>query len=163
MRLFDTSHYCVDTVENYLIEVLPVNKYTWLSFTVAKNFSLTLNASNLRYKKVSDKSDLLDLPDGIYEIKQSIKPNILTIVHFYHLRVNELKRKLKSEWNKLTKDTCKITREEYYINRDKLREIQEYIMSAKYQVEECLDKKKGKETYEFATKLLERYTNECQC
>ncbi len=163
MRLFDTSHYCVDTVENYLIEVLPVNKSNWITFHVAKNFSLALNSANLQYKKVSSNTGLISLPDGIYEIKQSIKPNIFTVIHFYHLRTSEIKSKLKNEWDKLIKDTCKITREEFYENRDKLREIDEYVMAAKFQVEECHDKVKGKETYSWANKLLEQYTNECQC
>lgn len=164
MRLFDTSFYCnEDVLENYLVEVLPVNKSTWILFHVSKNFSLPLNSSNLHYKKVTDNSDLVDLPDGIYEFKQSFKPNIHTLVHFYHMRVTVLHNKLRSAWNDLVSGKCDISREEFLDNRDKLREIDEYLLAAKYQVEECLDKKKGKETYDFAKKLLEQYTNKCKC
>lgn len=164
MRIYDTSRYCDDDdLENYLIEVLPVNKSSWITFHVMRNFSLALNSSSLGYKKVSDTADLQDLPDGIYEIKQSYKPNIHTVQHYYHLRISEMKNKLNSEWNKLVDDECKLSREEYYKNRDKLREIDEYLMAAKYKVEECHEKDKGKELYTWATKLLEQYTNECQC
>ncbi len=164
MRLFDTSHYCGDTaIENYLIEILPVNKSTWVTLHTKKNFSLALNSSSLGYKKVSDKANLIALPDGIYEIKQSIKPNIYTVVHYYHLRTTELYKKLRAQWDKLISDECKLSREEYYTNRDKLREIDEYLAAAKYKVEECAEKKEGKELYEWASKLLEQYTNECQC
>ncbi len=164
MRLYDTSFYYKDQiVENYLIEVLPVNKSIWITFNVDRNFSLVLNSSNLRYRKVDSADDLLDLPDGIYEIKQSIKPNIQTVNQFYHFRVLELLNKLQSERDKLVDNKCDLSKEEYIINRDKLRDIEEYILAAKWKVEECHDKVKGKEMYEFARKLLERYTNECQC
>jgi hypothetical protein len=164
MRLFDTSHYYSDeSVTNYLIEVLPVNKNYWLVFNVAKGFSLTLNSSNLLYKKVSEEAGLIDLPDGIYEIKQSIKPNIHTVVHYYHMRTTELVGKIQDKMVELLDEECKLSRAEYYENRDKLRNIEEYARSAKWMVEECNNKAKGKEIYEFANKLLEKYSNDCQC
>ena len=164
MRLYDTSHYYSDEiVDNYLIEVLPVNKNTWLTYNVAKNFTLVLNSSNLQYKKVSDASELIELPDGIYEIKQSYKPNSKTVIHFYHFRTTITYNKLQSERNKLYNDKCNLSRSEFLLNRDKLRDIEEYINAAKWMVEECHDKVKGKELFEYAKKLLERYTNECQC
>jgi hypothetical protein len=164
MRLFDTSHYCGDEkIENYLIEVLAPSKSAWVTFNVAKNFSLVLNSSNLRYRKVSDEADLAPLPDGVYEITQSFKPNGYTIVRFFHLRIVDLKRRIAVEWKKLVDNVCKLSHEEFFDNRDKLREIQEYAYAAKWEVEECNDKKKGKEIYEFAKKLLEQYTRKCGC
>lgn len=163
MRVYDTSNFCEDVIENYLIEVLPVNKSKWVTFHVQKGFSLALNSSNLGYRKVSDVSDLRDLPDGIYEFKQSYKPNIHTLQEYLHLRTSELSKKVRHEWDKLVDNTCKISREEYYVNRDKLRDIEEFLAAAKYKVEECHEKKEGKELYEWASKLLEQYTNECQC
>lgn len=164
MRLFDTSHYYSDEViSNYMIEVLPVNKTSWATFYVAEGFSLALNSSNLRYKKATDDASLIAIPDGIYEIKQSIKPNIHTVVHFYHFRITEILSKIQTERVKLLDDKCKISKQEYVANRDALRSIEEYTLSAKWMVEECNNKKEGKEVYDFANKLLERYTNECQC
>ena len=164
MRLYDTSHYHDDeVVHNYLIEVLPVNKTTWLTYNVAKYFTLVLNSSNLRYKKVTDSADLIELPDGIYEIKQSYKPNSKTVIHFYHFRITSTSNSLQSERNKLYNDKCNISRDEFFVNRDKLRDIEEYLYAAKWMVEECHDKVKGKELFEYAKKLLERYANECQC
>ncbi len=164
MRLFDTSHYCDDdALMNYLIEVLPVNKDKWVTFHVQKNFSLALNSSNLGYRKVADVSELRELPDGIYEFMQSYKPNQATLQHYFHLRVTNLRHKLSIQWSNLMHDTCKISRQEFHDQREKLREIDEYIMAAKYKVEECNEKKEGKDLYEWGIKLLERYTNECQC
>lgn len=163
LRVFDTSQFCDDPIDNYLIEVLPVNKSKWLTFHVQKGFTLALNSSSLGYRKVSTESELRDLPDGIYEFKQSYNPNIHTVEHFHHLRVVELRKKIRAEWDKLVDNTCKISQEEFEKNRDKLRDIEEYILAAKYKVEECSQKKEGKELYEWATKLLEIYSNECQC
>jgi len=164
MRVFDTSFYPHNAdVDNYLLEVLPVNKSKWITFPVSKKFSLTLNSSSLQYKKVSFDDDLIDLPDGIYEFKQSYSPNIHTICHFYHLRTTELDNKITSEMCKLLSERCGLTRSEYLQNRDKLRDIDEYLKAAKWMVEECLDKEKGKELYDLTKKLLEEYTNECQC
>lgn len=164
LRIFDTSHYCDDTVlENYIVEILPVNKSTWRPFFVQKGFSLVLNSSNLAYKKVADTDGLISLPDGIYEIKQSYKPNIYTIQHYLHLRTTDLRKKIRSEWNKLVDKTCKLTESEFQTNRDKLREIEEFLLAAKFKVEDCHEKTQGKELYDWAVKLLEQYTNECQC
>lgn len=124
---------------------------------------MPLNSSNLGYRKVAEVADLRDLPDGIYEFRQSYKPNIHTVQHYYHLRTVSLWRKVRSEWKKLLDDECKLSREEFYINRDKLREIDEYLLAAQYMVSDCHKKKEGKEIYEWAEKLLEQYTNECQC
>ncbi len=164
LRLFDTSfYYNNEPVFNYLVEVFPANKSEWLVFHVDKGFSLALNSSNLRYRKAKEESQLLDLPDGIYEIKQSIDPNIHTVNHFYHFRVVELIRKIENEKTALLDDQCRLSRNEFIQNRDKLRNIEEYTYAAQWKVEERNDKVKGKELYDFATKLLEQYTNECQC
>lgn len=164
MRLFDTSHYYSDEdVTNYLVEILPVNKETWLTFHVQKGFSLALNSSSLRYRKVNDEADLRDLPDGIYEIRQSIKPNTHTAIHYYHMRITEILNKIQGKMVDLLADKCDISRDEFNKNRDKLREIEEYAKASKWMIEECSDKKKGKELYDWATKLLEVYSNDCQC
>lgn len=164
MRLFDTSHYCEqEKVENYLIEVLPVNKSVWITFFVKEGFSLALNSSNLRYNRVVDEEGLTPLPDGIYEIRQSFQPNSYTVAHYLHLRIADFNNKLLTEKANLQGDQCSLSREEYKKNRDKLRDIDEYIEAAKYMVEEQQDKAKGLELYQFAQKLLEQYSNECQC
>ena len=165
MRLYDTSYYFKDEVklDNYLIEVLPVNQDKWLHFPVQKNFSLVLNSSNLHYKKVATHDDLMDLPDGIYEFRQSYAPNALTVKHFYHFRLTELLRKIEHQKQKLFDEKCTISRVQFFKDRDKLRDITEYAMAAKWAVEECTDKARGKELYQFALNKLESYTNECQC
>lgn len=164
MRLYDTSHYnSNESISNYLIEVLPVNTDRWKSFNVARGFSLVLNSSNLGYKKAQENTDLIALPDGIYEIKQSVKPNTLTANHFLHFRIVNLLISIECQRGDLFSNKCDLSREDFWLNRDKLREIEEYAYAAKWIVEEDGDKIKGKELYGFAKKLLEEYTNECKC
>lgn len=164
MRLFDTSHFHPDQiVKNYLIEVLPINKSTWVTFNVNKGFYLALNASNLKYKKVSDEADLIDLLDGIYEIKMSYQPNILTVKHFLHMRITDILNRINAEKMKLFDNRCILSKLEYAQNRDKLRDIEEYVYAAKWKVEEDLDKAKGKEMYAFADERLKSYKDECNC
>jgi len=164
--VYDTSFYYQDeNVQNYLLEVLPVNKEKWVTFNVTKGFHVVLNSSNLKYNKVSDYDGLIDLPDGIYEFRQSYTPNIETVAHYYHLRTTKLANKLTSEMVKLIGDKCSLSRQEFYRHRDRLRDIDEYIKAAKWMVEECGcdERERGKELYLFAQKQLEQYTNECQC
>lgn len=164
MRLFDTSFYHKDeTVDNYLVEVLPVNQTKWQVFYVKKGFSLALNSSNLRYKVVSDYDDLLPLPDGIYEIKQSYKPNTLTLNHFYHFRIIQLLVNIQEQRCKLLADRCNLEKREFYAALEQLRNIEDYAIAGKYMVEEDGDKEKGKELYKFAQTLLDQYSHECQC
>lgn len=128
-----------------------------------KEFSLVLNSSNLLYKSAKDTNGLISLPDGIYEIKQSTKPNIFTVKHFYYLRTTELANKIAVEREKLYDNKCNLSKTEFLQAKDELRDIEEYLIAAKWKVEECLDKIKGKEMYEFANKKLTQYNNACKC
>lgn len=164
MRAYDTSFYCDDQeLNNYLVEILPVNKSEWIPFNVSKDFSLVFNSSNLHYKKVSNVFGLVELPDGIYELRQSFKPTNQTMVSFYHLRIVELSNKLRDEKDKLFKNKCDVCKREFNSAMDALINISEYIDAAKWAVEECHDKLRGKEMYDFARKLLEHYKNDCHC
>lgn len=164
LRLFDTSHYCQDEdIDNLLLEVLPVNGTRWITFPVAKRFSLALNSSNLRYSVVSDTDDLAGLLDGVYEFKLSYTPNSLTVKQFYHFRVVALQTRLREQRAKLFQKECKLSREEFYQNVHRLRDIEDYLDAARYTVEEESDKAKGIELYQWADTLLKDYSHECQC
>ena len=163
MRIFDTSSYCDDVIENYLLEVLPVNKSTWITFHIQKEFSLVLNSSNLGYKKVSDSSQLIDLPDGIYEIKQSYKPNIHTISHYYHLRTTALNFKYVELLCNHFNNECKKEERIYMDEAQHLIKIKQYIEAAEYIVSEKHDKECGIKLYNQAVELIKQFENECGC
>ena len=164
MRLFDTSKYCdEDTIENYIIEVLPVNKPSWIVFHVQKNFSLVLNSSNLGYKKVATTDELVDMPDGIYEIKQSYKPNIHTVSHYYHLRTVALSLKYVELLCKHFNEECKKDEKVYMAETQQLIKIKQYIEAAEYMVSEHHEKECGIRFYNYAVELIKQFENECGC
>lgn len=160
LRVFDTSFYAPGAgIQGYVVGVLPVGKNAWTNFNVGKRFSLVLNAVNLGYGVGAD----TDLPDGIYEFTQAYTPTADTTVHYYHLRVATLRDTLRQARARLLDTSCQLSREEFALNRDQLREIEEYIDGAVYKVEECGDKAVGKELYEWAQSLLTDYNHACNC
>lgn len=164
MRLFDTSFYHQDEVtDNYLIEVLPVNRNTWVTFNVDRGFNIVLNSSNLNYARVNNSSKLLDLPDGIYEIKQSYKPNALTSVSYYHLRTSAIHLKYVELLCKHFSDECKKDRKTYVEESLQLTKIKQYLDAAEYEVSEEHDKDTGIRLYNKATDLIKTFENDCRC
>ncbi len=163
MRLYDTSHYGTEPITNYLIEVLAVNRTSWTTFRVDKDFSLTLNSSNLGYKKVSNTYDLVSLPDGIYEIRQSYKPNSVVVTHYYHLRTVELRLKYLEILCNHFNNECKKDMRTYATETDKLTHIREYIEAAEYITNDKHDKKTGIKYYNKAIDLLKEFEDGCGC
>lgn len=164
MRLFDTSTFCEDdTIENYIVEVLPVNKAKWVTFYVQKNFSLALNSSNLGYKLVSNKDELVDIPDGIYEFKQSYKPNIHNLAHFLYLRTTALTLKYVELLCKHFANECKKDERTYSAETKQLTEIKQYIDAAEYMVSEKHEKNCGIRYYNKAVELIKDFESECGC
>lgn len=163
MRLFDTSYINPNfPLENYLVEIMPVNKKSWVTHFVKPGFSLILNSSNLRYNTVNSELDLIDLPDGIYEIKQSYKPNINTVQIYYYLRTSFLRyRYLEALCGHLA-DECKQDKRIYAMEAEKLSVIAQYIDAAEYVVEKG-DKKTGIKYYNYTIDLIKKFEHECGC
>ena len=158
----DTSEYCHDQeLDNYLLEILPVNSSKWITVKVSKKFTTIFNSSSLGYKKVGDMKELIDLQDGIYEFKMSYKPNSTTVVQYYHLRtsalslkyVDLLSRHLES---KCDKDNKTYTEESRYLTR-----VKQYIDAAEYMVSEKHDKVSGINFYNMAAEMLKNIDNVC--
>lgn len=165
MRIFDTSHYCdgVD-IDNYIVEILPVGRSTWIPFYVQKDFSIALNSSNLRYRKVASDSQLIDLPDGIYEIKQSYKPNIQTIVKYYHFREISLTLKYIEKLCQHFSKKCDLTARQFEDITEQLTLVKHYIDAAKYEIEIYHQKEKGISYYNKAVEILKKLDeNGCGC
>jgi hypothetical protein len=164
MLVVDTSMYPFSGgVENLLLEVLPPSGTKWVTHRVIPFFTYTLNSSNLKINQVNDVSNLADLPDGIYELKISHKPNFTTQVHFFHFRYSTLLSDYKEQVCKLYSEQCSFNKSEFEDKKKQLMEIRFQMDAAKYEVEECHDKKKGLELYENAKQLLSRYKDSCGC
>lgn len=162
LRVTDGSYYNHKIkVECPILEVTPPGYSSAVSFNVTKGFSTVLNSSNLNISKVNAYSKLQPLPDGVYKFKYSIKPNELLWIEYQHLRINAFMKDYNTELCALKLQACEPDNETS-LKLKKLREIRSYMEAAKIEVDECGNKIRGMELYEYAKKLLNKFqTSDC--
>lgn len=153
LRINDSSFYNDVDIECGLLEIIPPGYTKSVNFNVAENFSIVLNSSNLKLAKVRVFRDLKDLPDGVYSIRYSIKPNSEAWVEYDYMRVNIL---LHDYYRLL----CAAKLQPYPESREviekikRLSEIRTYIDAAKVEVEECGNRDRGLQLYNYAKELI---------
>lgn len=163
LRLADASSYNPDiTPENGVLEVTPPGFGCAVSFSVSPGFNFVLNSSTLRIVPAVTSNDLLDLPDGVYVYRYSIKPNDKLFVEYNSLRECQLLHKFYLSVCQLFDERIRITKREFEEKRRNLIWIKELIDSAKYKVEECNEVHEGLQLYNEANRLLDR-KNSCFC
>lgn len=167
LRISDTStFFSLDDPENFLLEVLTPLSNRWVTYEVNKGFNLIFNAYALKMS-VLQAGDVpknnLPIPDGIYVIRMSIKPNISTLVEYEHLRTRILDEAYSNSLCNLYSERCAINSKEFEYRRNKLLGIKMDIMAAIDFVENMHDKKKGLALYEKASKDLKKFNDECKC
>lgn len=157
LKLVDMSNYNPDIpVANGVLEVTPPGFSCSVSFPVPQDFSITLNSSTLKVAPAVTQADLVDLPDGIYFYKYSIKPNDQLFVEYAALRNCMLLQRYYLAVCELFSDRVKITRREFEDRRRALIWVKELIDGSKYKVEECGEEKEGIEMYNEALRLLDK-------
>jgi hypothetical protein len=125
--------------------------------TVHKNFVLNLSACNLGLQSQNCTSEFETIPDGVYTITYSLSPNDKLYVEYDHLRVTNIKLRLKKELCELDLAACEPSVEVF----DKLKQlnlINDYLDAAKAKVEFCNDSENGVILYAYADKLLSEYS-----
>lgn len=157
LKLIDASSYNTDIpVENGLLEVTPPGFSCAVSFTVDQDFSIVINSSNLHIAPAVTQEDLIDLPDGVYHYKYSIKPNDKLFVEYSSMRNCQLLQKYYYEICTLFTERDKITRKEFEHKRKHLIWTKELIDASKYKVEECGDEQAGIDLYNEANRQLDK-------
>lgn len=137
MLIADVSKYPSPfTISNPTIEITPpgfpvvVLSYTANGFVVYDSMSLKITCSDVD-------CELIDLPDGIYNIKYSITPAWQYFVNKKILRINKLQEKLDRVYLKLDFMQCdEAIKEE---DKEILDTIQLYINGAIAAANNCLD------------------------
>lgn len=124
---------------------------------VGKGFVFNLTACDLQLQTMDCGVEYNVLPDGVYVINYSLSPNDRLYVEYNHLRVTALRKQLRAEWCKLKLSACEPIPETKLKFND-LMEITGYIDAAKAAAEYCLDVKKGMELYNYAKKLLDKFS-----
>lgn len=157
-RLEDSSEYNPDIpIECGIIEVtVPGFKYS-KKFDVKPYFNFALNASLLDIARAKSYRELVDLPDGVYNIKYSIKPNQVLNVEYNYFRTTKLLERFAKVTCEFLDQRSKLTRKDFVVKQKDLFWIKLLIDSSKYKAEECEDIEKGIELYNEASDLLKKY------
>ena len=124
---------------------------------VQPNFIFNLSACNLGVQLANCGTEYDTIPDGIYVIKYSLSPNDQLYVEYNHLRVTALKKKLKAALCELRLSSCEPV-PDIKNNFLYLMDISGYIDAAKAKAEYCLDAEQAMVLYNYAKKLLDRYS-----
>jgi len=167
LRVDDSSIYDeLISTDNILLEIKPPGKNCFIEFPITDipwNYKI-LSCSDLEICAQSQLPYLSLLPDGIYEIKYSVAPNLATLVHFYHMRNCQLMKTYTQAVCDFFSRKCDLTQKERLKVEDKLVHIKNLIEASKYKIEECGDKSLGLELYEEAKTLLKDFSNgKCGC
>lgn len=168
LRIEDNSIYDENyEVANQIVEVKPPGKDCFIPFYVTDDCPWTfivLDCVLLEICKRGCSDTVAALPDGIYEIKYSIDPNLSTMVEFSHFRTTRIMKRLAEVTCKFFGMKCDFKKSQYKELLDKLIEIQFTITAAKWKVEECLEPEEAMALYNKANELLKEFENgECSC
>lgn len=159
-KIIDIKDYSIyiDEPENLLIEILSPFSSKWLTYPILKNKGFIANSVNLKLSK-----ELQYLPDGIYEIKFSQKPNFATHQLFYHFNIKNLRRDYLDKLSELYDKRCDVTKRQFEENRYKLLMIDMDFLALEYMTEINHKKEEAKVLYDKIKGDLKKYGNECGC
>lgn len=154
LTLQDASVY--DTLvplQNIILEIKPPGKSCFITFNLLPGWcSKTFSCLDFDLCCISDERTVL--PDGIYEIKYSVDPNLSTMIEIDHFRVCNLYRSYLDAICELRINKCSYSHKAYKEKTKVLYEIKNMIADAVILVEECLDKEAGMALYNEAKLLL---------
>lgn len=98
-----------------------------------------------------------EFPDGLYVVKYSINPNPDVYVEYNHLRITKFMNQLQKAYCKIDNAGCKPSAE-FEEDLKKLRLIENMVKAAVSQVEICHKRETGLIMFQYASKLLDRFT-----
>jgi hypothetical protein len=157
LKVVDNSIYNPNIVtENAILEITVPGYNCPVVFNVTPGFTLLLNSSNLEIATAASYAALLPLPEGIYKIKYSIKPNKYLSVEYDYLRNCQQFARYITAVCRFFDKKCTFCEEDIIKYRKDLVWIRELIDAAKFKVEECADPIAGLDLYNEANKLILR-------
>lgn len=143
-------------VTNAILEVFPPSSenHGYVGHK-AKGFSVIINSYMLKLSTSAGAHP--PLPDGVYRIKYSVKPNDKAFVDFLYFRNAEQVDSLMKAASNLLKNQCMYSRRFFSQKQKELLWLRQLIDSAKYEAEENRDECKAIELYNEATLLLKSF------
>lgn len=155
-------------VQNAIVEVQPPLQDCFYPFTVTNGcgvvpgFSVPVACGMLGLCCADCPPTSSTLPDGNYNIKFSVDPNLSTMVEFNYFRVCSLTNKYIGAVCGTRGQRSDLRPDQYNRKLLELRSIKELIDASKWSAEECLDIPQALEMYNEAISLLEKYNHrEC--
>lgn len=157
----DASYYNPDiTPSEATLVVQYPSSSNYISIPVGINFTYTINSNTLGITNAIRSENLADLPDGIYTIRYSICPNDELFVEIKFLR--NVKQLIKYYNSFCALEITKCDHKAYTEELNKLREIKQYIDTAKY-LADCGKYTQAIEVYNYADELLDKFNSNCNC
>lgn len=159
MRIADASNYTVTQVTNPILTVLGPG-YTTPGVINPTTFPFILNLSAYDAGLLPTPNPITDypeFPDGVYVVKYSINPNTQVFVEYNHLRITKFLNNLQKAYCKIDNVGCMPSAE---LEEDlaKLRLIENMMKAAVAKVEICHKREAGSMMFQYANKLLDRFT-----
>jgi hypothetical protein len=149
-------------IEFGVLEITPPGFETAEIFNVKPFFKTKFNASVLNINKAKTYKSLADLPDGIYSIKYSIKPNKKTMIEYDYFRNTLQIQRYASIACALMTEKCQLSLEDYTKRKRELVETKFLIDSAKFLAEECGKPREAIRIYKEADEKLKKLSD-CKC
>lgn len=152
-------------VQNAIIEIQPPLQDCFYPFSVTNGcgsvpgFSVSLACGSLGLCCPDCPLTASTLPDGNYNIKFSVDPNLSTMVEFNYFRICSLMNNYIGAVCETRGQKNDLRPDQYNRKLLELRTIQELIYAAKWSAEECVDVPQALEVYNEAVTLLERYNH----
>lgn len=153
-------------VQNAIIEVQTPLSTCFYSFTVTNScglvpgFGVALSCAQLQLCCMDCLPSSSTLPDGNYNIKFSVDPNLKTMVEFNYFRTCDLTNKYIAAVCHTREMKCDLRPDEYKVKLLALRDIKDLIDSSKWSAEECLNVHQALEVYNEAISLLQQFNHD---
>lgn len=163
IKIDDNSIY-KNTPINTILEIRAPGSSVYIIFYLDAGWkNTTLNCVDLKLCSANCVGTTANLPDGIYDIRYSVDPNLSTLVEFQHFRITSLLKRYTSTVCSFFNKKADYKKSQYKDLMDMLIEINFTIYAAKYKAEECLEKQEALELYEKASELLNQFDNGYCC
>jgi len=161
LRVVDTSVYN-GTPECPLLQITLPGFSVPAELTPDPYFIGNYTACTLGIQTVNCGTNYVDLPDGIYIIKYSVKPHEYAYVEYNHLRITTALNIIQCILCDLDLGTCD-PREDIKAKLNQITLIKRYLDAAKAKVEYCLEPANGMQLYNYAIKLLNKLACNTNC